>query len=98
MEKTVIKPTVGRVVWYWPYGFTPGQQPQAAIVAHVHSDRLVNLAIFDPNGCPMLKPPTSVKLVQEGDEEPTSGNYCSWMPFQTAQAKKYEAEAEATKA
>jgi hypothetical protein len=88
----IIPPTVGRVVWYYPPGRTPPQQPQAAIVAHVWSDTCVNLAIFDDNGQPVPKPPTSVLLVQEGAEVPSGGHYCTWMPYQLGQAKKHAAE------
>ena len=85
----VIKPTVGRVVWFWESAPTSEtEQPQAAIVAHVWSDTCVNLAIFDPNGVPWAKPPTSIHLVQEGEDAPSSGMYCSWMPYQIGQAKK----------
>jgi hypothetical protein len=84
----MIKPTVGRVVWFWPN--KPGNehvQPQAAMIAHVWGDTCVNLAIFDSNGVPIPKPPTSIHLVQEGEQVPEMGYYCSWMPFQVGQAK-----------
>lgn len=83
----MIKPTVGRVVWFYPLGHQPYEQPLAAIVAHVWSDTCVNLAIFDANGVPMPKPPTSVLLVQPEAEVPAGGHYCAWMPFQVGQAK-----------
>lgn len=85
----MIKPTVGRVVWY--YEQKPkdeGVQPLAALVAHVWSDTCVNLAIFDVDGVPVRQPPTSIRLVQEGEEVPATGRYCTWMPFQVGQAKK----------
>lgn len=85
----MIKPTVGRVVWFYPLGSKPTDQPLAAIVAHVWSDTCVNLAIFNANGVPMEKPPTSVFLVQEGAEVPSGGFYCAWMPYQIGQAKKH---------
>ena len=87
----MITPTVGRVVWYRPRGHGENEQPLAAIVAHVWSDTCVNLAIFDANGSPMANPPTSVLLLQDGNERPTGGQYCEWMPFQKGQAKKTEA-------
>lgn len=86
----MIKPTVGRVVWYYPPGRDPSQQPQAALVAHVWSDTCVNLAIFDDNGRPMSSPPISVLLAQEGNEVPSGGNYCCWMPYQKSQQAKHE--------
>ncbi len=90
----MIIPTVGRVVLYWPSGRSPTPgidvQPCAAIVAHVHSNTCVNLAIFDDNGCPNPKPPTSIRLLQDGEERPAGGNYCEWMPYQKGQAAKAE--------
>ena len=85
----MIKPTVGRVVWYYPPNYLPGSdpgQPLAAIVACVWSDTCVNLAIFDADGRPMADPPTSVLLVQEGNPRPDGGNFCEWMPYQKAVA------------
>ncbi len=84
----VITPTVGRVVWFYPKGHRSGEQPLAALVAHVSSDTCVNLAIFDANGKPLADPPTSVLLVQEDSEVPSGGCYCCWMPYQIGQAKK----------
>lgn len=89
----MIKPTVGRVVWYWPSG-PAGTQPLAAIIAHVWSDTCVNLAIFNASGAPMDTPPTSILLLQEGNERPSGGHFCEWMPYQIGQAKKH-AEPEA---
>jgi hypothetical protein len=87
----MIKPTVGRVVWFYPVGRSNQQQPQAALIAHIWSNTCVNLAIFDDNGVPYPNPPTSILLVQEGNPVPGGGNYCCWMPYQTGQAAKTEA-------
>ncbi len=87
----MISPTIGRVVWYYPVGHIPGEQPQVALIAHVWSETCVNLAIFDGNGIPYAKPPTSVLLVQDGNERPGGGNFCEWMPYQKGQAAKTEA-------
>lgn len=87
----MIKPTVGRVVWYTPSVDEdfPRQsnQPLAAIVCCVWSDTCVNLAVFDANGCTHSR--TSVLLLQEGNERPTHG-FCEWMPYQKGQAAKTE--------
>ncbi|SNB69412.1 hypothetical protein SAMN06265338_103214 [Rhodoblastus acidophilus] len=95
----MIKPTVGRVVWYRPgpsdFGklAVNGDQPLAAIVSTVWNDRMVNIAGFDANGMPFNR--TSVTLVQEGDAFPAiNSGYVEWMPFQIGQAKKHEAEGE----
>ena len=64
---------------YWPAG-PKASQPKAAIIVCVWSDTCVNLAIFDGNGQPVPNPPTSILLVQEGNEVPSGGNYCEWPP------------------
>jgi hypothetical protein len=79
----MIEPTIGRVVWY-----REGQSKQAAIVAYVHSNTMVNLMVIDSNGVPQSK--TSVYLLQDGNEAPAS-SYCEWMPYQKGQAAKTEA-------
>jgi hypothetical protein len=87
-QPTVIVPTVGRVVWFeqmTPDVFPGSDKTRAAIVAHVWSDRMVNLAVFDANG--NIHSRTSVPLVQDGDEVPVT-MHCKWMPYQLGQAKK----------
>lgn len=88
----MIKPTVGRIVWYRPYAhelFVDDRKREEvrwpAIVVYVWRHDMVNLAVFDPNGA--LKPHTSVVLAQ-GDEEPGEGE-CEWMPFQKEQAQRH---------
>lgn len=89
----MIKPTIGRVVWFTPAKDDPAQydkkQPLAALVVYVHSDRMVNLAVFDQNG-QMTHGRTSVPLHQDGDERP-AGYFAEWMPYQKGQAAKTEA-------
>lgn len=85
---TIISPTPGRIVWFWPFGHPnvsgePGEA-FAAIVAYVWNDRLVNLGVFDKNGNSMGI--ANVTLVQEGDPLP-EGSYATWMPYQLGQAK-----------
>lgn len=100
MTPTIIKPTIGRVVWFRPSQNTvdPGfashgnDQPYAAMIAHVHSDRLVNLSVFDANGTAHSR--TSVELVQDGGAIPGHGYYCEWMPYQKGQASKAKAAEE----
>jgi hypothetical protein len=81
----ITAPTVGRMAWYNPgrhdgISHTAGV-PLAAIVAYVHSDRLVNLHVIDQNGD--AHPRTSVAFVHESDVPPEYAAYCSWMPYQT---------------
>lgn len=89
----MIIPTIGRVVWYRPSRvdyFAEGysEQPLAATIVYVHSNSMVNLAIFDANGTPHSK--SSVYLYQgdETDRPPAAGSsFCEWMPYQKAVAK-----------
>lgn len=92
----MIKPTVGRVVWFRPHNSEAslmalnGEEPLAAIIAKVWSDTLVNLSVIDANG--HHHPRTSVQLRQEGAGW-TEGSYCEWMPYQIGQAKANESPA-----
>lgn len=84
----MIKPTVGRVVWFYKWSQGQGHKgPLAAHVCKVHSDSLVNLMVIDEQGEPRAE--TSVRLVQESEEIPDR-DYCGWMPYQVGQAKKTE--------
>lgn len=90
----IIKPTVGRVVWYKPYpqeGIMASKSGNcAAIIAEVHSDHCVNLTIFDANGQSHGR--TSVPLMQEGSVWPAPAvGIAQWMPYQKGQAAKTEA-------
>ena len=84
----MIQPTVGRVVWFYRESLSPeGTQPFAAIVAHVWSDRLINVGGFNSNGEPFAM--TFVQLIQ--DDDAPNGPHCTWMPYQKGQAAKTEA-------
>lgn len=83
----MIKPSVGRVVWYRPAGATH-LPPHAALITHVWSDVCVNLAVFDAEGKPYAR--TSVPLAQ-ADGAPPVGSFAEWMPYQLGQAAKTEA-------
>lgn len=86
----IIKPTIGRVVWYYPRGSNPQlNQPFAATIAYVLSDTVVNLSVIDSQGVQF--PETGVTLVQEGDEPPANLCWATWMPYQTGQAQRAEA-------
>lgn len=105
--KPFIAPTIGRVVWFYPFaksgesGFVTHiigieaagtEQPYAAIVAHVWSDSMVNLTVFDANGNAHSR--TSVELLQEATaERVVAGGFCTWMPFQKGQAARQDAAA-----
>jgi len=92
---TLIKPTVGRDVWYRPTQadtqgigrmFTLPGQPLAAKVLAVWGDRMVNVQVTDIGGRQF--PITSCPLVQEGDPVPDQGGYVEWMPFQLGRARE----------
>ena len=85
----MIKPTIGRVVWFQPTKTTfeaLRPQPYPALICHVHSDNSINVGYFTEDGTPGKA--TMVKLVQEGDDTSglTTGGYAEWMPYQLAQA------------
>lgn len=93
----MIKPTIGRVVWYTPN--IPGTDEKlavgstgvlAAIVVNVWSDTVVNLAVFDANGDQYSR--TSVLLIQDDAPKPPQGYYCEWMPYQIGQAAKEQSK------
>lgn len=86
----MIKPTVGRIVHYWPFGQMEdgSNQPHAAIVTFVHSDRMVNLCAHNDRG--HAYGITSIPLLQDDDEPPigSSVGYATWMEYQKEQAAK----------
>lgn len=85
----MIKPTIGRVVWYTQYQnehlTCDDSQPLAAMVCYVYSDSMVNLVVHDANGNSI--PKTSVPLFQ-GDASECPEGSCCWMPYQQKQAEK----------
>lgn len=90
----MIQPTIGRVVWFHPAKEADEpfkEQPFAALIAHVLSDRLINVGYFDQNGNAYAA--QNVTLLQEDDDVASdTGHFAMWMPFQISQAKKAEAE------
>lgn len=97
----MITPTNGRVVIFHPstapQGCSGGQevlvqldpkQPLAAMISHVHGNRMVNLTVFDSLGKTFDF--RSVTLLQDDDRKPEGGFFCTWMPYQIGQAAKTE--------
>lgn len=84
----LIKPTIGRVVWYWPPGRPHTEQPNAAIIAFVHDDQVINVAGFDHDG--QLFSVHNVLLIQDPESygNPSGGGWCKWMPYQVGQAMR----------
>ncbi len=89
---TIINPTVGRVMLYWPTAkerkempTVPGE-PLAATVAGVQSEKVINVSVVDSNGNQFAR--TNVPVVQDGEDtydEHTA--YVTWMGYQIGQAK-----------
>jgi hypothetical protein len=95
----MIKPTVGRKVWYRPSHAeitadmkeANPHEPLDATIVGVHGDRCVNLVVFDFEGHQHRR--LSVTFVQPGDPSDTLGvdqPYAEWMPYQVSQAKAVE--------
>lgn len=91
----VTTPTVGRKVWYRPFGQNVTElgvwdntQPCDATVTYVWHDRMVNLRVTGPGG--IVKQYNSVTLLQADDTPPKliHGGYAEWMPYQKQQAAK----------
>lgn len=80
----IIKPTIGRKVWFWRDGIDRTKvQPEDATICYVHGDSLVNLRVTEHNG--VSRSEVEVSLRQPGDPE-WSGRFAEWMPFQKGQA------------
>lgn len=90
-DKTLIKPTVGRMVWYRPHTYEmthKHNQPLASIVTHVWSDTCVNLHVFGDNGA-HLPARTSVTFAHGRPAQPGE---CEWPEHQRGQARAQQAE------
>lgn len=76
-----MKPTVGRIVLFWPFMEKPDERKEshgrAAIITYVHSDTMVNLHVFgQDHNDDEAGVQTSVDLVS-GENQ----SYCwSWPP------------------
>jgi len=79
----MIKPTIGRVVYYYT---RQNPKPRAAIVTDVVSDEEIFVTVFDWDGRPYQVDlgggPTSVRLRQPGAHKRDEGQWCEWMPYQ----------------
>lgn len=82
----MIKPTIGRVVWYRDSALS--DQFMSAQIAYVHSDWVVNLCVLDPTGEAFSA--IDITLWQ-GDPDDCPESCCCWMPYQKGQAAKAEA-------
>jgi hypothetical protein len=84
----MIQPTISRQVWFWRDQRSDAQ-PEAATIAYVHNNWLVNLQVIDHNG--NARSETSVHLYQGDNDVPApNGKFCEWMPYQKGQAARTE--------
>lgn len=91
---TTIVPTVGRKVWFRPAFSLEEEQPLDATICYIipgtgqgGEDFLINIAYHDANGNPAAA--QRIPLFQGAEhEKPWGDNFCEWMPYQTAQARK----------
>jgi hypothetical protein len=91
VSATFIPPTPGRIVLFHASEHDGiarlNGQPLAAMVAGVHNDRLVNLAVLDAYGNWQQR--SNVILAQPNDERPNTA-HATWMEYQVGQAAKTE--------
>jgi len=86
-----IIPTIGAWMWFHRSGIEGvcmgADQPMAAVVAFIHSEKCVNLMVIDHLGGHFCM--SGVRVRQDGDPD-DSLPYVAWMPFQVGQAKLQE--------
>jgi hypothetical protein len=83
----MMKPTIGRKVWYWPFPHERAfgtDQPFDATVCFVRGDRAIDVAINNEFGNAIHGRPCT--LVAPG--ETAAPGECSWMPYQIGQAQQ----------
>lgn len=108
MSDVLIKPTIGRRIWYWPgtkdlaflgpaMHAIDRAQPFDAGVIFVWSDSCVNLQVTDHAGGIWFR--EKVRILQEGESDSTldSAGVAQWMHYQVGQAAR-EAERASEKA
>jgi hypothetical protein len=102
MTPSIIKPTVGRRVWFRPsaefLANNPtltqfnSEQPMDAGIVYVHHDHMVNLIVTDHVGRTLGVPSVPLLAGQYVAGEDTDVYCCcEWMPYQKGQAAKSDA-------
>lgn len=95
----MIKPTVGRKVWFIPSDYavsidgykmlmddSGNTQPLDATIIGVHTDSIVNLHIIDTEGNAYFG--DSITLFNGSPSLEADESYAMWMPYQVTQAAK----------
>lgn len=82
----MIKPTIGRKVWFYDEPNTPEQD---GTIFNVIDDHNIGVRVTNRTGNVYSR--DLVLLVQDG-ETPPNGPHCRWMPYQVGQAKRHEPE------
>lgn len=81
----MIKPTVGRNLYFFEHA---GQkEPLAAIIAKVHSDDKINVAVFDETGGTHGRADILLRQPEEASHPKPGTAWCEWMPFQAGQSQ-----------
>lgn len=91
MSPPLIRPTIGRVVLVFnrPGNLRP-LSPEAALIAYVHNDSLINVGGFSHEGSTFNL--TSLPLDNGDGKQFAAGvTHAEWMPYQKGQAAKTEA-------
>jgi hypothetical protein len=71
-------PTPGRIVCFYPHDHAEGAAPLVALVASVHANRRLNLAVFDHYGQLLPTPPQQVLFVHQDEAAPAGRPHCCW--------------------
>jgi hypothetical protein len=94
-----IKPTNGRIVWFYPAIGDPAFPPitpeyraerggYAAMVTWCHNDGTISVLAADGAGNPHGR---RLLPLRQDDEPDPEGAFCEWMPYQRGQAAKHDA-------
>ena len=85
-----MKPSIGRVVWYYPAGCAD-KQPWPALIAYVHSDARINVGGYKADGTPFDARNVELRMPSEGTAK-DEDHYCTWMPYQVSAAAEAAAK------
>jgi len=84
-----MKPSIGRVVWYYPANHGDGQ-PWPALIAYVHPNEQITVGGFRADGTPFDD--RWITLYLPDAPLPQEGPYCTWMPYQVSAASEAAAK------